>query len=152
MALTVIRNMAGKVPVAPPKDNYPFEAKSGTEPEAGKVYSYDGNNETLVEAADAEDEAIVIAVDDADDGEDFRGQYILPGMVYRADCAGTGEPTHIKEGVVGMQLNDAEEVKDSDDTDGPLTILRVYQSDHDDDTYYADVVFCKSAFAVTTSA
>jgi len=134
--------------VAPPRDNYPFTAHAGTEPEAGKVYSYNAAEETLEEAADTEEEAIVIALEDADDGEEFRGMYIVPGAIFRADCEGTGEPTEIKEGVVGMQLNDAEEVKDSDTLTGPLTVLRVYESEHDEDVWYADVVFNECAIAL----
>lgn len=152
MAFQYIRNLYGGAPIAPPGDNYPFTEGDNDEVTAGKVYKYDGSGE-MEEVSDTDDNSTVIALEDADQADTFRGMYILPGMVFRADIEGTGEPSNFEEGDVGVQINNAEEVKDDATHDaGPLTVLRVYESDHDEDVWYADVVFCKSAFHHTTSA
>lgn len=134
--------IAGAVPVAPPKDNQPFRAVDNEAVVAGRVYKT-GAGGRMTAASGTDNGALLIAVEDvpADAaGAVFRGEYIVPGQIYEADIAGT---TNTFAGKTGARLDaTGEGVADSEESDGPLTILSV-----DADNGTAKVVFRKSATA-----
>jgi len=136
----------GAVPVAPPKDNRPFEAESGTEIEKGAVYKFDSDGKAIdVDGDDDDDGVAILALEDADDGEKFRGQWITPTEIYQASVQGDGTD-HNYEGRIGVRLHtDGKSVSDVEDVEGPLTIIKLIEIDDDD--YEAQVVFNKCALS-----
>jgi len=135
----LVKNLYGGAEVTPPGDNFSFEA-SGAISE-GAVCTATTNG-TVVAASDDTSEAYIVAVEEAEEaGDDVRGMYILPGMVFRApknDDAHSG--AYIGNNSMEMDENGTEVKIDQDPSaaSGALTLLN-----YDDD--FAYVTFNKGA-------
>jgi len=132
MAFNAVSNLiSGKPPVAPPKDNYPFEVDETTM-SAGQVAYL--SNGLLKHGTDDRDTCAVIVLEDGEDGDDVQCEWILPGTVYK---------TTVNEGTASsIVLGDSYEISSdylgvNQGASGPLTVIR--QDPNNDDIVW--VVF-----------
>lgn len=141
MGFSAVSNyISGKPPLAPPKDNYPFEVDE-TSMSAGQVAYLDSSG-VLKHATDDRDDCAVIVLEDGDDGDEVRCEWILPGTVYK---------TTVNEGtaasvVLGGNYEISSDYLGVNETNpGPLTV--VMQDPDDDDIVWVTFNSCLLASA-----
>ena len=148
MAFEAVKNLStgGSCPVAPPGDNFTFEAQAAIKEGAAIKYRTDTSGK-VNKAVNADKNVIAIALEAAAADEDeIRGAYVVPGMVYKCpitDKDGTSLTAlhaNFKRGKA-VDMNDngdgIDGATDSDTfTHGPCTII-----DFDADDEVAWVVF-----------
>ncbi len=154
--LQAVKNlMGGSVGVAPPKDNFYFTAQAAIKQGAAIKYRSD---EKVNKAVNVDTNAIAVALESAAaDTDTIRGEYIVPGMVYKApwgkkagtyDLAKTSIHASITIGMMTLELNDngdgVDFESDHASIKGPLTLLSY-------DDQFAYVVFNTSAINKNTT-
>ena len=151
MAFRAVKSLiSGSTVVAPPKDNFYFEAQAAIEKGAAIKYRTDGK----VNKADTEDmDVVAIAFEEAEADEDkIRGGYVTPGMVYKCPMTkANGDKAEesdihndVEVGRTDLQMN-ADGTGVDVETDpgtktGPLMLL-----DKDTENMVATVVFTSGA-------
>lgn len=134
--------ISGTPPIAPPANLEKWTNASGGTLEAGVVVKLDGTGGDVDEASTDCSDAFGVTLEEADDGDEIRIQYITSGTVFRG-------PIDVDSAEVGhtVDLNSDRDGFDGTDeaNESGFLVLKVHEDD-DGDTDYVEGVFLAGQF------